>query len=146
VLGQHRGIVHYTVGQRRGLGLAASEPLYVLAIEAETNTVRVGPRAALGATRLVTEPMNWLQPAPPASGTRAQVQIRYHHEPAPARLEPRDDGGIEVWFDEPQTAVTPGQSCVLYDGDRVIGGAAIARPRAGDPGGRQSSGVVALRA
>jgi tRNA-specific 2-thiouridylase len=124
-VGSHRGIFHYTVGQRRGLGLAAAEKLYVVAIDAERNAVTVGPRHALEAPGLVTETANWLLPEPPASGTVAEVQIRYHHHPAPARLHPREDGAVEVHFDSPQTAVTPGQVCVFYDGDRVLGGSTI---------------------
>jgi tRNA-uridine 2-sulfurtransferase len=126
VIGTHRGILRYTTGQRRGLGLAAPEPLYVLAIDAGRNAVTVGPRAALEVGGLLTEPANWLLPGPPAPATRAEVQIRYHHRPAPAALFPRADERVEVLFDTPQAAVTPGQSCVFYDGDRVLGGAAIA--------------------
>jgi tRNA-specific 2-thiouridylase len=126
-LGRHRGVIHYTIGQRRGLGLSAAEPLYVIAIDAKSNTVTVGPRTALESPGLVTERANWLLPAPPARGTRAAVQIRHHHAAAAARLDPTDDGGVEVRFDVPQIAVTPGQVCVFYDGDRVLGGAAIAR-------------------
>jgi tRNA-specific 2-thiouridylase len=129
-VGTHRGIVHYTVGQRRGLGIAAGEPLYVIGIDAGRNTVTVGPRAALDAPGLVTARANWLMPAPPAAGTRADVRIRAHHVPAAATLAPREDGGVEVRFDAPQPAVTPGQLAVFYDGDRVLGGAPIERPLA----------------
>jgi tRNA-uridine 2-sulfurtransferase len=125
-IGTHRGIVHYTVGQRRGLGVTGPEPLYVLAIDAPRNAVTVGPRAALDSPGLVTGAVNWLQPHPPAVGTRAMVKIRYLHAPAAARLDPREDGGVDVTFDTPQAAVTPGQLCVMYDGDRVLGGASIA--------------------
>ncbi|HKQ59189.1 MAG TPA: tRNA 2-thiouridine(34) synthase MnmA [Candidatus Eisenbacteria bacterium] len=125
-LGTHRGIIHYTVGQRRGLGVSAAEKLYVVAIDAASDTVTLGPRRALDAPGLVTEPASWLMPAPVTPGTRALVQIRYHHAPAPASLHPREDGSVEVRFDTPQSAVTPGQACVFYDGDRVLGGAAIA--------------------
>jgi tRNA-specific 2-thiouridylase len=127
-VGAHRGVIHYTVGQRRGLGIAAAEPLYVIAIDAPANTVTVGPRAALESPGLVTESVNWLMPGAPSEGTAAQVQIRYRHAPAPARLHPRADGTVEVRFDAPQSAITPGQACVFYDGDRVLGGATIARP------------------
>jgi len=126
-LGTHRGILHYTVGQRRGLGVTAAEPLYVMAIDADRNTVTVGPRAALDRPGLVTGPMNWLTPVPPAGGTRVTAKVRYQHAPAPARIEPSAVGAVEVWFDVPQAAITPGQLCVLYDGDRVLGGATIAR-------------------
>jgi tRNA-specific 2-thiouridylase len=127
-LGEHRGIIHYTVGQRRGIGIAAEEPLYVLAIDAEENAVIVGPRAALESPALVTQAVNWLLPAPPAPGGRCEVKIRYHHAAAPAALYPLADGGVEIHFDTPQPAITPGQLAVIYEGDRVIGGAHIGRP------------------
>jgi len=135
-IGRHRGIIHYTVGQRRGLGISAAEPLYVLAIEPERNAVVVGPRAALESPGLVTEPAHWLMPAAPREPFRAHVQIRSHHAPAPATLHPIENGAIEAHFDEPQSAVTPGQLAVFYDGERVLGGAPIAAPiraRAGEP-------------
>jgi tRNA-specific 2-thiouridylase len=125
-LGTHRGIIHYTVGQRRGLAIAAAEPLYVLGLDPERNTVIAGPREALEAQGLVTEPMNWLIQSPPEAGLAVMAKIRYHHSPAWARVFPGDDGRVVVRFDAPQSAVTPGQSCVLYDGDRVLGGAPIA--------------------
>ena len=122
VIGTHRGILHYTIGQRKGLGVALGERGYVIAIDATANTVTLGPRQALERPGLVTEPMNWLQPAPPAPGTRALVRIRYNHAGALATLAPQPDGGVEVRFDAPQLAVTPGQLAVLYDGDRCMGG------------------------
>jgi len=125
-LGTHRGIIHYTVGQRRGLGVAASEPLYVLAIEPARDAVVVGPRDALESPGLVTEIMNWLLPAPPSGTVRVSAKIRYHHSAAEAEAIPLADGRVQVRFDHPQSAVTPGQTCVLYQGDRVLGGAAIA--------------------
>ena len=129
-LGRHRGIVHYTVGQRRGLGLPAAEALYVLAVDAAANQVVVGPRAALDAPGLVTGPANWLTPSPPGAGERVDVRIRAHHAPAPARLAAHADGGVEVRFETPQPAVTPGQLAAFYRGDRVLGGATIERPLA----------------
>ncbi len=127
VLGTHRGIVHYTIGQRKGLGIAAAQRLYVVAIDAAANTVTLGPRASLERTGLVTARVNWLMPAPPAAGTRAQVRIRYNHAGAAATLWPRHDGTLEVRFDEPQLAVTPGQLAVMYIGERCLGGGEIAR-------------------
>jgi tRNA-specific 2-thiouridylase len=127
VLGTHRGVIHYTVGQRRGLGLAAPEPLYVLEVQAERNTVVVGTREQLDKGGLVTGAVNWLVPEPPAAGTRCEVRIRSHHTHAAARLDPRQDGTAEVRFDVPQSAVTPGQLAVFYAGDRVLGGAPIER-------------------
>jgi tRNA-specific 2-thiouridylase len=136
-LGTHRGIFHYTVGQRRGLGLAVPEPLYVLAVEPERNTLVVGGRHALEAEGLVTEPMNWLVSDVPDATRSVSAKIRYQHAPAEARVASRPDGRVEVRFTSPQSAVTPGQSCVLYDGDRVLGGAPIAHalPRPGATAG-----------
>jgi tRNA-specific 2-thiouridylase len=147
-MGTHRGIIHYTVGQRRGLGIAAREPLYVLAVEPERNAVVVGPRAALEAEGLVTEPMNWLVPAPPEAGCAVTAKIRYQHAPAEARVFPLEGGGAEVRFAVPQSAITPGQACVLYDDDRVLGGAPIARSLGTDPtmvgpGGARAAGLEA---
>ena len=129
-VGTHRGIARYTVGQRRGLGLAGAEPSYVIGIDAVQNTVTVGPRAALAATGLVTGPMNWLTATPPADGVWVAAQIRSSHPAAPATIAHRAEGGVEVRFDAPQSAIAPGQICVLYDGDRVLGGAPIARATA----------------
>jgi tRNA-uridine 2-sulfurtransferase len=132
VLGTHRGVIHYTVGQRRGLGMAAAEPLYVLEIDTARNAVVVGPRSALESPGLVTDAVNWLLPRPPAGATRVEVKVRYHHAAAAARLKPLADGGAEVRFDTPQAAVTPGQLAVFYEGDRVIGGASIRCPLGAD--------------
>jgi len=126
-VGTHRGLIHYTVGQRKGLGLAAAEPLYVLAIDAEANTVTVGPRGSLASAGLVAGPMNWLVATPPADGTRVEARIRYNHPGATATLHAAADGAIALRFDVPQPAVTPGQLAVLYDGERCLGGAPIVR-------------------
>ncbi len=141
-LGTHRGIIHYTVGQRRGLGIAAAEPLYVLSIDAGRNTVVVGSRAELESEGLIAGPVNWLMPSVPPAGTRAEVQIRSHHTPAAVTLHPRADGELEARFDVPQSAVTPGQLAVFYQGDRVIGGAPILRAL-GDRTDGNSSTVAA---
>jgi tRNA-specific 2-thiouridylase len=125
-VGEHEGILHYTVGQRRGLGIAASERLYVIDIDAPRNTVTVGPRTALDCAGLRTEPMNWLLPAPPPDGTRVIARIRYGHAGAAASVHACEGGTVEVRFDVPQQAIAPGQSCVLYDGERCLGGAPIA--------------------
>ena len=98
---------------------------------AAANRVVVGPKTALESPGLVTEPMNWLIDPVPDAGRRVEAQIRYHHAPARATIHPRADGRVGVWFDEPQSAVTPGQSCVLYNGDRVLGGAPIAHALSG---------------
>ena len=127
-LGTHRGIVRYTVGQRRGLGVAAPEPLYVLRVDAPRNAVVVGARAQLDSPGLEAHGVNWLVASPPAEGSRVEVKVRAHHRPAAATLHPRENGRIEVRFEMPQSAITPGQLAVFYDGDRVLGGATIARP------------------
>ena len=142
-LGTHRGIIHYTVGQRRGLGIAAAEPLYVLSIDAARNAVVVGPRAALETPGLVAGPVNWLMPTIPAAGTRAQVQIRAHHVPAAVTLFPLAHGELEARFDVPQAAVTPGQLAVFYQGDRVIGGAPILRALGPESGDERPDAVAA---
>ncbi len=131
-IGTHRGILHYTIGQRKGLGIAMHERWYVVAIDATANTVTLGPRAALERSGLVTGPVNWLLPAPPAPGTRANVRIRYNHAGGAATLWPRADGTLEVRFDEPQLAVTPGQLAVFHIGERCLGGAEIRAALEGD--------------
>jgi tRNA-specific 2-thiouridylase len=125
VIGTHRGVIHYTIGQRKGLGIAMHERWYVIAIDATANTVTLGPREALERGGLVAEPPNWLMAAPPAAGTRALVRIRYNHAGAMATLWPEATGELRVEFDEPQLAVTPGQLAVMYVGERCIGGAVI---------------------
>jgi len=122
VLGQHDGIHHFTVGQRRGLGLSALRPLYVLAVLPTSRTVVVGGGERLESPGLVAREVNWLSIDPPAEPLRAAVKIRYRAAEAPATLRPRPDGAVEVRFDAPQRAVTPGQAAVFYDGETVIGG------------------------
>jgi len=109
-----------------GLWVLVTAPLFVLALDPEANTVTVGPREQLECPGLVTERVNWLCPRPPADGARALVRIRYSHAGGMATLRAAGNG-MEVAFDEPQSAVTPGQLAVFYDGDRCLGGAPIAR-------------------
>jgi tRNA-specific 2-thiouridylase len=146
VLGRHRGILHYTVGQRKGLGISAAERLHVLAIDAAANTVTLGPRRALERPGLLVEDVNWLLPAPPAPGARAHVRIRYGHEGAPATLRPHADGAVEVRFDVPQLAVTPGQLAVFYQGGRCLGGGAIRGALGNDAGDHAGNGAAARAA
>jgi tRNA-specific 2-thiouridylase len=129
VLGEHAGVHHFTVGQRRGLGIAAAEPLYVIATEPASQRVIVGRNEDLLRGTLTARDMNWISIAPStfAAGApiRAQVKIRNKHAAADATVYPIGSNGgsrIEVRFDEPQRAVTPGQAAVLYDGDLVLGG------------------------
>ncbi len=122
VLGRHRGIIHYTVGQRRGLGLAANEALYVTAINPAANTVTVGPKQELFRSSAETAPFHWISGAAPEGPIRCAAKIRYRHPEQPCLLTPLPNGGVRLDFDQPQRAVTPGQSAVVYDGDTVLGG------------------------
>ncbi|MGE0747029.1 MAG: tRNA 2-thiouridine(34) synthase MnmA [Rhodospirillales bacterium] len=129
VLGRHDGLIHFTVGQRRGLGLAAPEPLYVVRLEPAARRVVVGPKAALGRDRFALHGVNWLGAgaAPPAGGIDLAVRIRSTRPPAPARVAGGPDGTATVVLQTPEPAVSPGQACVFYDGTRVLGGGWIAR-------------------
>jgi tRNA-specific 2-thiouridylase len=121
VLGRHAGIHRFTVGQRKGLGLSAASPLYVLELRPDDQQVVVGPRSALERTTLTASGMNWMIDRPTAP-RRVAAQIRHRHEPAPAAVLAIGDDRAEVVFDAPQMAVTPGQAVVFYDGDVVVGG------------------------
>lgn len=130
VIGRHEGIIHYTVGQRRGLDIGGlAERLYVVRVEASTNRVIAGPREALGRDSFHIRDVNWLGQGdrPAADGVRCVVKIRNSFRPAAATVLPHPDGGAEVRLDEPVHGVAPGQACVLYDGDRVLGGGWIVR-------------------
>jgi tRNA-uridine 2-sulfurtransferase len=135
VIGQHEGIIHYTVGQRRGLGIGGrdpeSDPLYVIRLDAAAHRVVVGPKAALGRERLQLSSVNWLGGDVPAkSGEGFAVKIRSTMEPVPATVIRSPDGGAEVVFQDLQFGVSPGQACVIYAGDRVLGGGWIERETA----------------
>lgn len=120
VVGEHEGIERYTIGQRKGLGVAMGDPYYVVRIEPDTNRVVIGRHEELGVTRLTGIDCNWLRD-PPSSEFRCQAMIRYNSQPNAATA--RWDGSqIHVTFDEPRHGVAPGQAVVLYDGDRVMGG------------------------
>ena len=121
-LGRHGGVHRFTVGQRKGLGLSAPAPLYVLSLDAGGQRVLVGPRSALERTSLEATEVSWVAGAPPDGPRRALAQIRYQHAAAPGVLTPVDGGGARFAFDAPQPAVAPGQAAVFYDGDEVIGG------------------------
>jgi tRNA-specific 2-thiouridylase len=126
VLAEHDGIERFTIGQRKGLGYAAGERRYVLDILPETNDVVLGDSEELLADGLVASRMNWLTAAAPES-LRCTAKIRYRHTAAPATVTATSDGGASVRFDEPQSAITPGQAVVFYDGPRVLGGGWIER-------------------
>jgi tRNA-specific 2-thiouridylase len=128
VLGRHEGLIHFTVGQRRGLAVSTGERLYVVKLEPERNRVIVGPHAALGCATAVLAEINWLGHAPmPADGIAIQVKHRAREPAVAARLLPGAAGGAQVVFAEPQAGVAPGQACVFYDGTRVLGGGWIER-------------------
>jgi tRNA-specific 2-thiouridylase len=125
-LGDHPGIEHFTIGQRRGLGIAAGRPLYVVEIDPATATVVLGSREECASPTLVAEEVNLIGFAPPPGGEfRAEVQVRYHHTAAPATVRVEGDRA-RVEFDEPQHAVAPGQGAAFYRGDRLLGGGWIA--------------------
>jgi tRNA-specific 2-thiouridylase len=126
-LGRHEGVAGFTIGQRRGLGLTASRPLYVVDLDPEAGRVTVGDAADLEQDRLVASGVNFIAGEAPAEPLRVSARIRHNHEPAPATVRALDEGRALVVFDEPQRAITPGQSCVWYDGDRVVGGGVIER-------------------
>ena len=122
-LGAHAGVHRFTVGQRKGLGIATGEPLYVIATDPQSQRVTVGSNADLLRASLSAREVNWVSIAGLQTPARASVKIRNRHAPAPATLYPAGDAArVEVRFDEPQRAVTPGQAAVFYDGDLVLGG------------------------
>jgi tRNA-specific 2-thiouridylase len=125
-VGAHAGLGGYTVGQRRGLGRVGSEPAYVVRLDPSRNAVVVGPRAALRATRLVAESVNWIAVPSLAAPLEVEARVRHRAPRVPARAVPRDAGQVEILLHEPQYAVTPGQSVVLYRGEVVVGGGVIA--------------------
>jgi tRNA-specific 2-thiouridylase len=122
VLGHHDGIHTFTVGQRKGLGLSSPDPLYVLRIHPDSQRVEVGPDTDLYSRTLRANRLNWVSLAEPTAPVRVSIKIRHRHEPAPATLRVTADDQIEATFDEPQRAITPGQSAVFYQHDEVAGG------------------------
>ena len=124
-LGKHRGIPFYTVGQRQGLGISAKEPLYVIAIESDRNTIMVGGKKEVYANELLASGLNWITMARLEQPIEVKAKIRYQHEAAEAAITPLDEDMVQVRFKEPQMAITPGQAVVFYDRDLVIGGGTI---------------------
>ncbi|MGB6689916.1 MAG: tRNA 2-thiouridine(34) synthase MnmA [Terracidiphilus sp.] len=122
VLGRHEGIFNFTVGQRKGLGVASPSPLYVLKIDPANHRVTVGADAELASRTLRANRLNWIGIQELIAPMRVQAKIRHRHEPAWATLESAGAGEVTATFDEPQRAITPGQSAVFYDGDEVVGG------------------------
>ncbi|MCI0488349.1 MAG: tRNA 2-thiouridine(34) synthase MnmA [Blastocatellia bacterium] len=122
VIGGHRGLHRYTVGQRRGIGIASPDPLYVVKIDVPRNRLVVGRREELLDRSLVASGVNWIAIAPPEESVRASVRVRYRSAESPATITPLGAGRVRVEFDERQPAITPGQATVFYDGDAVVGG------------------------
>lgn len=125
IVGYHRGVAFYTIGQRKGLGIAIGLPVYVTRIDPERNTLRVGGWDDLLGSELMARDVHWIAVEEPIEPIRAEVQIRYRHVPAPALVSPEDHGTVRVCFDLPQRAIAPGQSVVFYQGDTVLGGGVI---------------------
>ncbi len=125
VVGKHAGAVGYTIGQRKGLGIALGEPVYVCRKDMNANTVTVGPDAALYSKVLRAKDWNWISVTELTEPLRCKARVRYRHTEQPATVYPEENGIARVEFDEPQRAITPGQTVVLYDGDTVIGGGTI---------------------
>jgi tRNA-specific 2-thiouridylase len=122
LLGRHPGIHHFTVGQRKGLGLSSSTALHVLEIRPEDRAVVVGPRSALERRRLTAGGVNWIACERLKGSLRVSAQIRHRHTPAAGLIHAVDDGHVAMEFDSPQAAITPGQAVVFYDGEVVVGG------------------------
>jgi tRNA-specific 2-thiouridylase len=137
VMGSHTGIHRYTIGQRRGLGIAHEKPLYVVQIERARNQIVVGEAEELDQVEFIAKGVNWVAFDEPPEPVRAMVKIRYRHDPAFATIYPLElaDGGVRVpharvVFDEPQRAITPGQATIFYDvetAEEVVGGGWIVR-------------------
>ena len=124
-IAKHKGIIHYTVGQRRGLGIAAKAPYYVLSKDAVTNRVVLGSNEDLFADSLTAEDLNFISVDKLTEPMQVSAKIRYSSRETPAVITPLENGDVRVRFDEPQRAVTPGQTVVFYDGDIVVGGGTI---------------------
>jgi tRNA-specific 2-thiouridylase len=127
VVGEHAGIHHYTIGQRRGIGISGALPLYVTGIDAAKNRIIVGNQEELLRDEFTAAGVNWIAFANPAEPVRAEVRVRYRHTAEPATITPLPDSRVQVKFDEPQRAITPGQATVFYRGDEVVGGGWIVK-------------------
>jgi tRNA-specific 2-thiouridylase len=127
VLGKHAGIHHYTIGQRKGIGIAAPDPLYVVKLDPVTNRVIVGDRESAVSDDCTVARMNWVSIPEPSAPIRAEVQVRYRSPAVPVNVIPLDNHRARLVFDEPQFSITPGQAAVLYDGETVLGGGIIER-------------------
>ena len=127
VIGQHGGIQRYTIGQRRGIGIADARPLYVISLDASQNRVIVGQEEELLSSEFTAAGVNWVAFENPVDSVRSDVRVRYRHTAAPATITPIGNERVRVVFDEPQRAITPGQATVFYRGDEVVGGGWIVK-------------------
>ncbi|MDW7992812.1 MAG: hypothetical protein RMK65_11990 [Anaerolineae bacterium] len=128
VLGEHKGLIHYTIGQRKGIGIAAPYPLYVLAMDPARNALIVGRAEELGQSECVVARMHYISGEEPLGPFEATAQIRYRHKEAPVVATPLPGNRLHVRFAYPQRDITPGQYLVLYDGEVVLGGGVICAP------------------
>lgn len=128
ILGHHKGIIHYTIGQRRGIGVAASDPLYVIRLDPDLKQVIVGPKEALAKTSIWVKEVNWLtNPQDFKQGRDALVKVRSTHQGINARIVAHEGNRAEVFFMDPEYGISSGQACVFYEGSQVLGGGWIAR-------------------
>ena len=127
VIGEHTGLANYTIGQRKGLGIAYPEPLYVIATNPYRNALVVGVRDELGSDQLTAKRVNWVSDHVPQQPFHADVKIRYKAKPVPAFITPLEDDRIHIKFDAPLRDITPGQGAIIYDGDICLGGGIIER-------------------
>ena len=127
VIGKHQGIHHYTIGQRRGIGISDERPLYVISLDSQKNRVAVGSQEELFGKEFTAAGVNWVALDDPLESVTADVRVRYRHTAAPAAITPLQNGRVRVVFAEPQRAITPGQATVFYRGDEVVGGGWIVK-------------------
>ena len=125
ILGKHQGVHHYTIGQRKGLGIAAAEPLYVVKLDAVMNRVIVGDRTTGSRTECAVARVNWVSIAEPTTPIKAEVQIRYRSAPVAVNIIPLETGRVRLVFEEPQFGITPGQAAVWYNQEILLGGGII---------------------
>ena len=125
VLGKHQGIHHYTIGQRKGLGIAAADPLYVVKLDPVMNRVIVGDRESAGSLDCSVTRLNWVSITEPTAPIRCEVQVRYRSSPVVVSVIPLEGDRVKLVFDEPQFGITPGQAAVFYDGEMLLGGGII---------------------
>ena len=125
VVGAHKGVHHYTIGQRKGLGIAAPHPLYVIGLDAVRNRVVVGDRASAAGGECTVGRMNWVSIPEPTAPIQVEVQVRYRSSAVAVNVIPLEESRVKLVFAEPQFGITPGQAAVLYDGEVVLGGGII---------------------